>query len=40
MVAHSGMQKLPTDSLTPFFIVCWSVTGMVAADDDVPKAVK
>ena len=40
MVAQSGTQKLAISSLTPFFFVCSSVTGMVAALDEVPKAVK
>ena len=40
MVAQSGTQKLAISSLTPFFFVCRSVTGMVAALDEVPKAVK
>ena len=40
MVAQSGTQKLAISSLTPFFFVCRSVTGIVAALDEVPKAVK
>ena len=39
IVAQSGMQKLAISSLTPFFSVCHSVTGIVAALDEVPKAV-
>ena len=40
MVAHNGIQKPATPSDTPFFLVCSNVTGMVAADDWVPSAVK
>ena len=40
MVAQSGMVKPATSLLTPLSSVCLSVTGMVAAEDDVPKAVK
>ncbi len=40
MVAQSGMVNPAMPSVTPFFKVCFSVTGMVAADDDVPNAVK
>ena len=40
MVAHRGMTKSAISSRTPFFLVCASVTGMVAAEDCVPKAVK
>ena len=39
MVAQSGMQKSAISSFTPFFFACASVTGIVAADDEVPKAV-
>ena len=39
MVAHSGITKLATPSLTPFLRVCANVTGMVAAEDWVPSAV-
>lgn len=40
MVAHSGTVKPAMPSFTPFFNVCLSVTGMAAADDEVPRAVK
>lgn len=40
MVAQSGMVNPAMPSVTPFFKVCFRVTGMVAADDDVPSAVK
>ena len=40
MVAQRGMVNPAMPSVTPFFKVCFSVTGMVAADDDVPRAVK
>ena len=40
MVAQSGTTKPAMPSLTPLVMVCLSVTGMVAADDEVPKAVK
>ena len=40
IVAHSGMTNPAIDSSTPFLIVCLSVTGIVAADDWVPNAVK
>ena len=40
IVAHSGIVKPAISSLTPFFMVRRSVTGIVAALDDVPKAVK
>ena len=40
MVAQRGTQKLAISSLTPFFFVCCSVTGMVAALDEVPNAVR
>ena len=39
-VAHRGMTNPATDSLTPLLRVDFRVTGMVAADDDVPSAVK
>jgi hypothetical protein len=39
MVAHRGIQKPATPSETPFFSVCRSVTGIVAAELLVPKAV-
>ena len=38
-VAHRGMVKPAMSLLTPFFMVCCRVTGMVAADDEVPRAV-
>lgn len=34
MVAQSGMVNPAMPSVTPFFKVCFRVTGMVAADDD------
>lgn len=40
MVAHSGITNPATSADTPFFLACSSVTGMVAADDCVPNAVK
>ena len=39
-VAHKGTTKPATSSLTPILIVWRRVTGIVAADDDVPSAVK
>ena len=35
-----GITNPAISSLTPFLIVCFMVTGIVAADDCVPKAVK
>ena len=40
MVAHSGTTKLAMALLTPFFSVWANVTGMVAADELVPSAVR
>ena len=40
MVAHSGTVKEATASDTPFLFVCASVTGIVAAEEDVPRAVR
>ncbi len=40
IVAQRGMVKEATPSLTPFFFAWASVTGIVAADEAVPKAVK
>ena len=40
MVAQSGMTKPAMSLLTPLLMVWRSVTGMVAADDCVPRAVK
>ena len=40
IVAHRGMTNPAVSSFTPFLTVCFSVTGMVAADDCVPSAVK
>ena len=40
MVAQRGMTKPATGSETPFAIALLRVTGMVAAEDDVPRAVK
>ena len=40
IVAHSGTVKEATASDTPFFLVWASVTGMVAAEDEVPRAVR
>ena len=37
MLAQSGTTNPATSSSTPFFFTCWSVTGIVAADDDVPE---
>ena len=39
MVAQSGMTKMAIASRTPFWMVCANVTGIVAAEDCVPKAV-
>ena len=39
-MAHKGITKPATPSLTPSFFACASVTGIVAADDCVPSAVK
>ena len=39
IVAQSGTVKTAMLSRTPFRSVCLSVTGMVAADDCVPRAV-
>ena len=39
IVAQSGMVNPAILSDTPFLRVCASVTGIVAADDDVPSAV-
>ena len=39
-VAHSGTVKEATASDTPFLFVCASVTGIVAAEEDVPRAVR
>ena len=40
MVAQSGTVKPATPLSTPFFSLCLKVTGMVAADDAVPNAVR
>ena len=40
IVAHNGITKPAISAETPFFFVCSSVTGIVAADDCVPNAVK
>ena len=40
MVAHSGIANDATGSEVPDLIDCRSVTGIVAADDDVPSAVR
>ena len=40
IVAHRGTVNAATSLLTPLSSVCLSVTGIVAADDDVPSAVK
>ena len=40
IVAHNGTTNPATPSSTPLAIVWRSVTGMVAADDDVPSAVE
>lgn len=39
MVAHKGITMPANGALTPFLMVCCSVTGMVAALDAVPRAV-
>ena len=40
IVAHRGTTNDAMSFLTPFFSVWRSDTGIVAADDDVPRAVK
>ncbi len=40
MVAQRGITKPAISSLTPMALVRSNVTGMVAADDCVPSAVK
>ena len=40
IVAHRGIVKLAISSDTPIFTACSFVTGMVAALEDVPRAVK
>src|SRR5690606_11355704 len=40
IVAQRGITKLAISSLTPAFLAWAKVTGMVAAEDCVPKAVK
>ncbi|CFJ48311.1 Uncharacterised protein [Mycobacterium tuberculosis] len=40
IVAHNGITKSAIFSLMPFFLVWRRVTGIVAADDCVPIAVK
>lgn len=40
MVAQRGTVNPAMLSLTPLRMVCLRVTGMVAADDEVPRAVK
>ena len=40
MVAQSGMTKALMPSLTPLRRAPASVTGMVAAEEEVPRAVK
>ena len=40
IVAQSGITKPAMSDDTPFFLVCSNVTGIVAAEDCVPKAVK
>ena len=39
IVAHSGITKSATALDTPLFFVLRRVTGMVAAEDEVPSAV-
>ena len=39
IVAHNGITKPARSGRTPFFTVCSKVTGMVAAEDWVPRAV-
>ena len=38
-MAQSGIQKSTIPSLMPFFFACFNVTGIVAAEEAVPKAV-
>ena len=40
MVAHNGITKLATGFEMPFFKVDSIDTGMVAAEEEVPSAVK
>ena len=40
IVAQSGITKLAIERRTPFDNVASNVTGIVAAEDDVPNAVK
>ena len=40
IVEQRGITKPATSSETPLRRVCWRVTGMVAAEDCVPRAVK
>ena len=40
IVAHRGMVKEATASETPFFLVWRRVTGIVAAEEEVPRAVR
>ena len=40
IVAQRGTVNPATSSETPFFLACSRVTGIVAADDCVPRAVK
>ena len=40
MVAQSGTLKPAISSLTPLATVCLRVTGIVAAEEEVPRAVK
>ena len=40
MVAHSGITKLATGFEMPFLSVDYKDTGIVAAEEEVPKAVK
>ena len=39
IVAQSGTTKIAIVSRTPFLTACTNVTGIVAAEDCVPKAV-
>lgn len=39
MVAQRGTVNPAMPSVTPFFSVCFNVTGIVAADEEVPSAV-
>ena len=40
IVAQRGITKLATESDTPFVLACLNETGIVAAEEEVPRAVK